>query len=167
MYPFLFFLAIFSTLLQTTLLPSLSIYGGVFELSLILALLLIFGGNFRQAAFFSLASALFLALFSGESFGIFLLPIIVVLACLYLFHYRRIITGPSIYLSIPFFFFAVAVAEIVEMLLAKQSSLSSLRQIVASGVISTVLGSILYYFQRKIQRYLNPQVEPIRAINRS
>lgn len=167
MWVFSIILAIFAALTQSTIAPSLSVYGGTIDIILVVLLVLLFYGHIRHTGIFLVVSAIILSIISGIQLIYLILPYFV-LAAIYLFlSSRRIISRPSTIVSLTTFFIASVFANLVSILEIHNFSVSLISSVLSSAILNMLVGGTIYYFCNKVYYSLNPQIsrEKVKFLN--
>ncbi len=157
-------LSILVAVFQTTVLPSLKIYGGGFDLILVLTLIFLYYGSLRKAGVFLLISSIVASIISGVAIIYILVPDFFVIVIWTILLSKRIISYPSAIFSIPIFFSASIIANLMELLIRNGFAFFFLPPLISSSLQNTTIGVILYYLSYKIFLFLNPQVKRERII---
>ncbi|MEI6144175.1 MAG: hypothetical protein WCP91_01095 [Candidatus Berkelbacteria bacterium] len=151
-------LAVIVAVLQSTIIPSLTVFGGLIDLVLVVVLIYLFYGYVRNAGIFLLVASIVISVLSGIQLIYIILPNFVVMIVYVLLSSRRIISRPSVIFSILLFFLTCVAASLVKMLEVKIFSFLTLMPILFSSLIGAFVGGILYYFCNKIYYFFNPQI---------
>ncbi|MEI8061040.1 MAG: hypothetical protein WCG99_01975 [Candidatus Berkelbacteria bacterium] len=151
-------LAVIAAVLQSTIIPSLTVFGGLVDLILIVVLIYLFYSSVSNAGIFLLVASIVISVLSGIHLIYIILPNFVVMLVYVLLSSRRIISRPSVIFSIFLFFLACVFAGLVKMLEVNIFSFSTLVPILFSSLIGALAGGILYYFCNKIYYFFNPQI---------
>lgn len=151
-------LSLFTSLLDTTVSPSLSICGGVinFTLSTLLVFLLI--KSIKNASITLIFSTIFLSVFSQVPVIFSLLPGFIVLVLTAYLSGRRLIDRPPTMLSAPIFFVLALTHGIIGLLILRQVSADNLFIVLKSSSLTALLSTLAYWLINKIDFFLNPHV---------
>ncbi|MCX6810572.1 MAG: hypothetical protein NTY30_02445 [Candidatus Berkelbacteria bacterium] len=150
--------AIFVAFLSSTLTPSFAINVGTLDLNLIIVLIFLFYGSFRQACIFLLISSIVLSVLSGTLLVYLLLPMFLLVLLYLFFSARRIVVRPSTISSLLIFFIASIFVGMLKMLVMQHWSFSLAIPLISSSVYNAIVGGVIYHFCNKIYYFLNPQL---------
>jgi len=158
MWFFSIILAILAALVQSTIVPSLSVYGGSVNIILVILLVLLFYGHIRHTGIFLVVSTIILSIISGIQLIYLILPFFV-LSAIYLFlSNRRIISRPNTIVSLFIFLIASVFVNLVFILEIHNFSLRLILPILSSAILNMLIGGFIYYFCNKAYFLLNPQI---------
>lgn len=153
-----FLLAITVALLQSSIVPAATIFGSAADLILIVTLIFLFFGAFRQASFFLLLSSIILTILSGIPIIYIILPNFLLMVGYLILSSRRIISLPSTLFSLPLFFIASFAASFIKLLIMQRFSLSLIEPISIGGIFAATIGGALYFFCSRAYHAINPQI---------
>ncbi len=127
----------------------MALWGGIFNLVLIICLILVFVGRPKEALIWAGIGGIILDLLSGVSiFGAYTLSLVVIcLASSFLV--KKFFTSPNIFVASIFFFFASIILDIFWLFVN-----FNLQILLFNAIYNTIVGIILYIF---LKDYLKPR----------
>jgi len=153
-----FLLAITVALLQSSIVPAATIFGGIIDLILIIILIFLFFGAFRQASLFLLLSSVTLTILTGVPIIYLILPNFLLMIVYLILSNRRIISWPSTLFSLPLFFIASVAASLIKLLIMQRFSPSLIVPISIGGIFTMAIGGVLYFLCSRAYHTINPQI---------
>jgi hypothetical protein len=157
MWLFIFLISLIVALLDTTVAPSMSIYGGVVSFTTSVILIFLVKKSFRNASALLIFSTIFLVIFSQVPVAYILLPNFFLLITVILVTNKRLIDRPSTILSVPIFIFTFLFFGLLKLLIMREFSLVNLFLMSKGAIYSAIFTAILYFITNKISYFLNPQ----------
>lgn len=153
-----FLLAITVALLQSSIVPAATIFNSVVDLILIVTLIFLFFGAFRQASLFLLISSIILTILSGIPIIYIILPNFFLMIVYLITTSRRIISRPATLFSLPLFFIASFAASFIKLLIMQRLSSSLIVPISIGGIFTAAIGGALYFLCSRAYHAINPQI---------
>lgn len=134
---------ILAVIMQISLFPQITIFGGMPNLILLTMLILIFIGRRDEALIWLAFGGLMLEMVSTAHFGYYFFPLLATYFAI-VFLVKKLFTNPSWYLAIILFLLSSIFVDLVWLIYS--FSLSSVQIILADAIYNSILGMIIYYF---------------------
>ena len=157
MWLFILLISLFVALLDTTVAPSLSIYGGIFSFTTSVILVFLVKKSFQNASMLLIFSTIFLVIFSQIPVVYILLPNFFLFITITFAINKRLVDRPSTMLSVPIFAIAFLFFGLFRLLIMGEFSLTNLLLTLEGAIYSTIITVALYFIINKINYLLNPQ----------